>query len=1229
MPVSETDERAFEKLIELALIGSTREEREEQGITLDDVETQLPEVGKYYWGSPKDMDKDLALDRVRFWSFINATQSDTLASYKGRNLADAVQKRLSKEIENVGIIDVLRKGIDIDNIHLTLFYPKPTAADSEESHRLYNLNQFSITRQQTFSKMHPGLEIDMVVFLNGIPLFTIELKNPWTHQTAKVDGQKQYCEQRSPRETLLQFGRCLAHFTLDKDEIYFTTKLAEKKTYFMPFNKGLPNGQGAGNPVNPNGFKTSYFWEQLLQRDMLADIIKNYVLFDYGEIKTKKKVPHIMRNAKVLIFPRYHQLDVVNKLTEDIAQCGVGKTYLIEHSAGSGKSNSITWLAYKLIRLCPSTMEARRAKDLQTQLFDSVIVVTDRRLLDQQISDNIKAFGHSNKIIAHADSAAELKTAIETGKRIIITTIQKFPFICDSIRDVSDHNFAILIDEAHSSQTGIAADKMNASVKKLQTPDDDQNGPDTDALLEKMMLERKMSTNCSYFAFTATPKKETLERFGLPNEEGNDFRPFHLYSMKQAIEERFILDVLTNYTTYKSYYELIKSAEKNPIYETERAQKLLKHTVEREPKTIKAKAEMMLNHFHVNVYRAHKLQGKAKALVVTQDIECAIRYYWALQELKQERNLPYNILIAFSGTKTVDGADFTETGINDFPESKTSEEFEKDENRILVVANKYLTGFDQPKLSTMYIDKPLDGVLAVQALSRLNRSANDLGKMSEDLFVLDFYNKLEDIQKAFEPYYTSLTLSEPTNVNVLHDLRSTLLSVGVFEEQDIDDFIALYLHCEPAEKWAPIMDACAQRFNEEIEFPENGKADFKMKCKQFVKVYSRVAAIMAYEMPDWEKLFWFLRFLIPGLHVDVAGRDDLKDLLDNVDLNTYGLRRTSLNEKIELDSEETTVDPNKDKMVGAGDGEVERDWLDEIIKAFNECHFKGWNATPEDQKTKLISIVVAITDDEDYQNQVVGNPDPQAVETTLNKVIDKVIRQKRSSDMSLYKQYQQSESFKEDLRQTLIRMVRAIDANPSAIEHDNVGFTRPEQRSILQGAIMAHRSSVSDAMQRVRTLHRNPAWRNVALSCKQPWASLICFGIKNVENRTWQTDYRGRLFIVASSSNDLAQFEQGAISSQITEAIRQQQVKGNFPMLNTLQQSAVIGYVDLMDCTGEQIDSLWSAGGITSGNVNWILENAYIFDEPQLVGIKAKLNLFDLPEIDPDNLPSAHKVKLE
>ena len=1024
MVLSQTNEQAFEALIEKALVGSTQEERTANG--QNDVEAQSPNVQQYYWGQPKDMDKKLAIDLRRLWAFLESTQNDVLKEYKGKDLKSELPKRISKDIETFGVIKVLREGVDVDNIHLSLFYPKPSAADSETSKLKYAQNQFSLIRQQTFSVANPGLEIDMVLFVNGLPIFTFELKNPWTHQTAKYDGQKQYkSTERNPKETLLNFGRCLAHFTMDKDEVFFTTRLNLDKTYFMPFNKGLPNGQGAGNPVNAEGgYKTSYMWEQILQKDTVADIIMNYVCFDYDEAKTQKKVPHIMKNAKKLIFPRYHQLDVVGKLVDDVAEMGVGKTYLIEHSAGSGKSNSLTWLAYKLIKTCPNTMDAVRAKAVDAPLFNSVIVVTDRRLLDKQISDNIKMFGQSAKIVAHADTSKDLKEAIENNKRIIITTIQKFPFICDAISDVSDHNFAVIIDEAHSSQSGIAADKLNATVQK----DADTDGSDTDALLEKLMKDRKMSTNCSYFAFTATPKRETLERFGSEDAEGK-FHPYHLYSMKQAIEEGFILD-----------------------YNNERAQKKLRGAVERDPKTIAAKADVMLTHFDAKVFRSHKLKGKAKAMVVTKDIECAIKYYQALNRIVMDKELPYKILIAFSGEKRLQQqeasiypitgnlygsiaaeesgtawSDYTEAGMNGFPDTQTAEKFDSDDYRILVVANKYLTGFDQPKLCAMYVDKPLAGVLAVQALSRLNRSAPDLGKLSEDLFILDFYNTQDDIKDAFDPFYTSTTLSEATDVNILHELKNTLLSFGVFDMDEVDAFIGLYIHGANADQWAPIIDAAADRFNFEIDWPENGKADFKMKCKQFVRIYSRVAAIMPFEMKDWEKLFWFLRYLIPGLHIAGPDIDSLKDLLDSVDLNTYGLRRTALNEAITLDAEETTIDPLKPTMVNAGSEVEVKDPLDVILQEFNNRWFNGWEATPDDQKMKLVSVAQAVAADEDYQTLVVGNPDQQAVDDLMITIIDRIIRKKRKGDNSLYKEYQQNEGFKADFRSVITRMLSDLD----------------------------------------------------------------------------------------------------------------------------------------------------------------------------------------------------------
>ncbi len=1011
--LTNTREDGFEQLIERTLVGSTIEERAAQGIGVNAqaVDAQTPGADHFYWGLPSDISKREAVDTRRLWSFLRSTQADTLALWQGRGtVEDAVMKELKRTIESRGILDVLRYGLEVDNLQgakkLRLFYPLPSASDSAISHENYAANQFSVTRQATYSLARPGLEIDMVIFVNGLPLFTLELKNPWTGQTAAYNGEKQYRENRDPRDPLLMFGRCLAHFAVDKDEILFCTKLKGNSTYFMPFNQGLPDGAGAGNPVNPDGMKTSYLWERILRKDVISDIISNFANFDYGEAKTGRKVPHTMKNAKNLIFPRYHQLDVVNKLINDTVTKGVGGKYLIQHSAGSGKSNSITWLAYKLIKATPRSMEAVRARALDQPLFQTVIVVVDRRVLDRQLTANVRAFAYSANIVTHAESSRELRHAIEQGKRIILTTIQKFPFIVDDIRDMRESNFAVIIDEAHSSQSGIAADKLNTALGY----DPDQGGDDSDQLIQQLIDGRKLSPNASYIAFTATPKRETLERFGIEQPDGS-FKPFHLYSMKQAIEEGFILDVLTNYTTYHSFYEVAKRLEDNPEYEEARAQKILKRMVEREPHTIQTKAEVMMSHFDAKVFRSRKLKGKAKAMVVTKDIECAIRYYHALRKLAEGK--PYKILIAFSDKKTVDEVEYTESMLNGFPDTVTPEEFEKDENRLLVVANKYLTGFDQPKLSVMYIDKPLAGVLAVQTLSRLNRTAPELGKRNEDIFVLDFFNTVEDMKESFDDFYTSTTLDQATDPNVLSDLRHTLLDIGVFTQEEVNQFIELYLRGADQEQLAPILDTAQHRYDEEIVWGDNGQADFKMKCKQFVKVYSRIAAIMAFDAPEWEKLFWYLRLLIPQLKVPANGGIDISDLLDRTNLNTYCLSRTAINEHIELDAEETRLDPLAPTMVTAGGGEEETTQFDIIIEHFNERHMSGWEATPEERREKIVTMARIISHNQRFLTQVVGNPDVEAANRRFNDIVDEVMYQQRSADNSLYRQYS-NEGFRYD-----------------------------------------------------------------------------------------------------------------------------------------------------------------------------------------------------------------------
>ncbi|MFE2862330.1 type I restriction endonuclease subunit R [Sphingobacterium multivorum] len=997
---SKYNEQALESLIEKALTGSSLEDLKEQGTNIVDAnERNLYLSGKgYYLGDALDFDKIYALDTHRFWNFLQVTQAKEFAKlqvYGDWKLK--ILERYDRMVKKYGVLRVLKKGIDVDNAHFTLFYEAPSASSAQAVQNNFEHNQFAVTRQVRYSNLNPGEEIDMVITVNGIPLCTIELKNTWTGQTAAVQGIHQYKHTRDSNQPLLQFGRCLVHFAVDTDEVYMTTKLQGKDTFFLPFNKG--DNMGKGNPVNPNGHRTAYLWEETFSKESWATIIQHFML-----LEGKDSDP---LNKKFYIFPRYHQLDVVRRLIADVRKQGVGSTYLVQHSAGSGKSNSITWTAFQLIEV----------EDQQGMpLFDSVIVVTDRRVLDRQLRDNIKSFSEVKNIIGAAFSSSDLRLALEGGKRIVITTIQKFPHILEDIDDMSDKRFAIIIDEAHSSQGGTAADKMNQVLGKLET--NEEGEVDAQDLILRAMEARKMRQNASYFAFTATPKNATLERFGTKQSDGS-FKPFHLYSMKQAIEEGFILDVLANYTTFRSYYQLQKSVEDNPEFNTSKAQKRLKAFVERDPRTIQAKARIMLQHFLQQVYYKKLLKGKAKAMVVTQSIESAIRYYQALKLILTEYDNPFKIVIAFSGKKLVDGIEYTEASLNGFPDSETKDKFDEDGNRILVVANKYLTGFDQPKLTTMYVDKKLQGVLCVQALSRLNRSANKYGKKTENLFVLDFFNDGADIKAAFDPFYTATSLSGATDVNVLHDLKDSLDDSGIYEWHEVEIFNTKFFQSVPADQLSPIIDQAALRFNNTLDLNEEQKADLKIKAKHFVKVYGQVAAVISFENMFWEKLFWFLKFLIPKMIIKRKEDELLDELLDAVDLSTYGIERVRLNESLLLDKGESTLDPANANPRGAH-GDDETDALDKIIRDFNDRWFADWEATPEDKRQVYETFTQRIADHPDYQQKYVDNLDPYTRELAYKKIFDDVALSMRKFQMEFAKRLM-DDQFKQEFRSSTQR----------------------------------------------------------------------------------------------------------------------------------------------------------------------------------------------------------------
>lgn len=960
------------------------------------IENALAKDG-YCIGNLTDFDREFAIDGKLFWQFLETTQPKELKKLKDRpNWQRLLLERLNKKIKKDSVLAVLKKGLDIDDAHFDLLYRLPYNDLNPEVVANFAANIFSVTRQVHYSESDSFKSVDMVLFVNGLAIATLELKNHWTGQNVH-NAIKQYRTDRDPREPLFEFGRCLVHFAVDTDEVYMCAQLVGNDSNFLPFNKGFNFGKG--NPVNPKGHKTAYLWDDILSRRSLTNIIEQFTKF------TVEKDKKTGKERKALFFPRYHQLDVVRGILADAKQNGIGQTYLIQHSAGSGKSNSITWLAYQLVELYDMAGTAN--------VFNSVVVVTDRRVLDTQLKDNIKLFSETKNIVAHAESAAELKAHLEMGKKVIITTVQKFPFIVDGIDDLTDRSFAVIIDEAHSSQSGSASDKLNMTLgaEGEEVPEDLQ-----DKILAAMK-GRKMSQNASYFAFTATPKPATLEKFGRqgPDEK---FYPFHLYSMKQAIEEKFILDVLEKYTTYKSYYEVQKSVEENLLFDTAKAQKKLKAFVEASPRTIEVKAKIMVDHFISNVWQAKKLKGKAKAMVITRNIECAIRYFFAIRTALQEAKAPFKALVAFSGEKTVDGIKYTEDGINGIAARDLPEEFEKDDFRILVVANKYLTGFDEPMLHTMYVDKKLQGVLAVQALSRLNRCNWKLGKI--DTFVLDFYNSADDIKAAFDPFYTATTLSEPTDVNVLHDLKDVLDNFGIYDVAEVTTFNEKFFASAEAEELHPIIDIVVARFNADLD--DEQRIDFKIKAKQFVKIYAQVAAIIPFNNVNWEMLHWFLKFLIPKLKVKDPDQDKLDELLNSVDLSTYGLERSRLEAKIGLDVSETELEPQNPNIRGPHFAPSEADPLDEIVRTFNERHFAGWEATPEEQRVKFINIAKHVISHADYKAQVEDNFDSQNRQLALERLIQQAISVERRRELDLYKRYASDPDFK-----------RAFDASVSRL----------------------------------------------------------------------------------------------------------------------------------------------------------------------------------------------------
>ncbi len=945
----------------------------------------------YIAGSAKEYDRAHALDVVQLFAFLRATQPD---AFKKLSLADADDPkdinrlkflaRLSSEIGKRGVIDVLRKGLDHGPVHFDLFYGTPSEGNATAA-ALHAKNRFSITRQVAYSTDETRRALDLCLFINGMPIATFELKNSLTKQTVE-DAVEQYRRDRDPRERLFQFGRCVVHFAVDDSEVRMCTELKGKGSWFLPFNKGY--NDGAGNPPNPQGLKTDYLWKEVLTPVGLTDILENYAqIVEMKHAKTGRK-------KRSQVFPRYHQLGVVRKALADVRARGAGKRYLVQHSAGSGKSNSIAWLAHQLIGV------KRGGKEV----FDSVIVVTDRRLLDDQIQKTIKQFMQVGATVGHAEHSGDLRKFIEQGKKIIVSTVQKFPFILDEIAAEGGKAFAIVIDEAHSSQGGKSSAAMS---KALGGPtDEEKDTEDTvNEALEKRAAARKMLTNASYFAFTATPKSKTLEMFGdalPPDAEGKvERKPFHSYTMKQAIDERFILDVLKTYTPVESYYKLVKKIEDDPEFDSKKAKKKLRHYVESHDHAIRLKAEIMVDHFHEQVLAPGKIGGQARAMVVTSGIERAIQYFHAFKTYLAERKSPYQAIVAFSGEHDYSGAKVSEVSLNGFPSGDIAEKIQSDPYRFLICADKFQTGYDEPLLHTMYVDKPLSGIKAVQTLSRLNRAH----PQKHDCFVLDFQNNSETITFAFQDYYRTTLLSNETDPNKLHDMKGALDSAQVYSSEQVQKVVELFLAGADRDMLDPILDGCVAVYTSTLD--EDQQVDFKGKAKAFCRTYDFLASVMPYTNAEWEKLSIMLNLLTPKL--PAPKEEDLaKGILEAIDMDSYRVEKKAVM-KIALADEDAKIEPAPADG-GGHKPEPELDRLSNILKSFNETF--GTLFTDADRVARRIrdDIAPKVAADAAYQNAKENTP--HTARMAHDQALGKVMQHLLKEDTQVYKQFVENESFR-------------------------------------------------------------------------------------------------------------------------------------------------------------------------------------------------------------------------
>ena len=958
-------------------------------------------------GNPHDYDREYCADRVQLAAFLKATQpeaADSLALDEDGPTRRKFLARLQGEITKRGTIDVLRHGIKHGAHDLDLFYGTPSPGN-ELARERFEQNRFTVTRQLRYSRDETQRALDIGLFINGLPVFTFELKNSLTKQTVD-DAVWQYKKDRNPREKLFDFGRCIAHFAVDESEARFCTHLKGKASWFLPFNRGW--NDGAGNPPNPAGIKTDYLWRGVLARESLANILENYaqVVASKDEKTGKKK--------RTQVWPRYHQLDVVRRLLSDAAGHGAGRRYLIQHSAGSGKSYSIAWLAHQLIGL----------EKAAAPVFDSVIVVTDRRILDRQIRDTIRQYAQVGATVGHAEHSGDLRKFLEAGKKIIISTVQKFPFILKEIgNEQRGRRFAIIIDEAHSSQGGRTSAAMAEALSEAGRVGEEETYEDQ---INRVMESHKLLPNASYFAFTATPKNKTLEIFGAPNPQPDGttrHHAYHSYTMKQAIQEGFILDVLAHYTPVSSYYKLAKTVEDDPQFDVKKAQKKLRRFVEGHDHAIRLKSEIMVDHFHDQVLAQNRIGGEARAMVVTGGVQRAIQYFHAIRDYLEDRKSPYRAIAAFSGEPEYGGAKVTEASLNGFPSGQIAAKFQEHPYRFLVCADKFQTGYDEPLLHTMYVDKTLSGIKAVQTLSRLNRAH----PKKHDVFVLDFLNAADTIRDSFADFYRATVLADETDPDKLHDLQADLDAAEVYTSEQVDELVKRYLGGTDREQLDPILDACAATYKAELD--EDGQVAFKGNAKGFVRTYAFLSSVLPYNNAEWEKRSIFLNFLIPKL--PAPDEDDLsKGILDAIDMDSYRVEKRAM-QNIILPDEDAEVDPVP-TTGGGSQPEPELDLLSNILRTFNDL-VGGieWDDTDRVRQLVTETIPSRVAGDAAFKNAVLNS---DAANTRIEH--DRALRQAMTSvmkdDTQLFKQFMDDAGFKRQMTDLVFALASKQAAQPDA-----------------------------------------------------------------------------------------------------------------------------------------------------------------------------------------------------